>query len=418
VVQRTALKFGLLIVLLGGSWTSFAEVSLQDSRTWRRAKLISAGQQVWSFQSSYQKISDRFTTNGQVEGLGARHAQVLTWGQLLRAETDGKAKAEMREYMGKQNAAESDIAATAAYRMEREEVGFGVNWAYGLTKSWMIGFQLPVVLRSTSVSSRVSLMPKLAHGAGQTGQKSLLALNAQDMAKRVKSLAEQELTNSGYDSVPDQQQNWEWGDVSLLSQFYLTQAYRWRWALQEMVRFPTSQNPSVSDFLQQSSDDGQLDLGLTSLMDYRMRHWTLGLRAGYVVQLPDSAKMRVPGSSNTKGIDPKVHRDLGDWLWVGVDGDYRINRRLGLDLEYAYLSKKEDHYKGSSQNGVDYSSLSYGTDQEVHQTRVGLLYEIGDSSSRRGVENKWVASVGYAYPWIGRNSSDASRTSFELISYF
>jgi len=317
----------------------------------------------------------------------------------------------MQNYMKQRGANDNDIAATSTYQLEREDVGFSVDWAYGLTRSWMIGLQVPLMLRRTKVSSRIEMTPTLAQGVGQNSQKSMLSMNNKQVRDRVKSLAEEELANSGYDNIPDQNQSWEWGDVSLLSQFYLLNGRNWHWALQQMVRFPTSQNPSVSDYLQQTSDDGQVDLGLTSLVDYRMRKWTLGARLGYVAQLPDSAKMRV-GEGVQSTVDPEVHRDLGDWVWGALDADYRLTRRWGLDFEYAFLAKSRDKYKGAMAN------VRMDTDQEVHQTRLGVLYDIGTTTSRRGVDKKWVASVGYTQPWIGRNSGDAGKAAVEIISYF
>jgi len=393
-----------------------AEVTFTDSRTWKRAEMVNVGQQVWSFQSSYQKISDRFGSVGRPEPLGAKYRRSITWGQLLQSEGSLEGRAEMENYMRSRGAKQDDVAAMSAYQVEREDVGLSVDWAYGLTRNWMIGFQVPIVLRRTQVSSRVEMTPALAQGVGTASQSSLLSLNGEQVREKVRSLAEAELSRSGYDEIPEQQQAWEWGDISLLSQFYLHQGYDWHWSLQQMVRFPTSRNPSVSDYLQQTTDDGQVDLGLTSLVDYRLRRWTLGGRLGYVAQLPDSTKLRVGEGGGT--VDPKVNRDLGDWVWGALDADYRVTRRLGLDLEYAFLAKSRDKYNGHSTSGAAYAALGRDTDQEIHQTRVGVLYDLGTTTSRRGVDKKWVASVGYTYPWIGRNSIDASRTAVELISYF
>jgi hypothetical protein len=87
---------------------------------------------------------------------------------------------------------------------------------------------------------------------------------------------------------------------------------------------------------------------------------------------------------------------------------------LGLDVEYAFLSKTKDVYSSVDR---DLSALSEDTDQEVHQTRLGMSYTF-NGSQRRGVENKWVATLGYTYPFSGRNSADASRAAVEIISYF
>ena len=97
---RTALKLSLIGLLFGPLLNAHAEVHFQDARTWRRAKVISPGQQVWSFLSSYQNVSDRFSTNGEIEKLGAMHTRSITWGQLLAAEKTPAGKAQLSKYMG------------------------------------------------------------------------------------------------------------------------------------------------------------------------------------------------------------------------------------------------------------------------------------------------------------------------------
>lgn len=408
-------KFCVPLLVLCTTLSTFAEVQIQDSRVWRRARLISGGQQVWSLQSSYEKITDRFNGNGRVEPLGKNYARAITWGELVGAEGSEAGKADLRSYMNQRGVNDGDIAATSTYELERENIGLSLDWAYGLTKRWQIGFQLPLTQRRTKVRSSVDLTPTLASGAGMVGQRSLLALNDSSMREKVRALAAERLTNSGYDDIPDQNESWDWGDISLLSQFYLYEGVDFGWSLQQLVRFPSSRNPSVTDYFQQVSDDGQTDLGISSLMDYQLRNWTLGLRLGYVSQLPDSAKMRVADDENREGVDPKVNRDLGDWVWGSADVEYRATRAIGLEAEYAFLSKSRDRYKSEAR---DLTFLSKETDQDVHQARLGAIYNFDGRSARRGVENKWVASLGYTYPFVGRNSADASRTTLEIITYF
>lgn len=404
----------LVLALLSVTQNLSAEVSLNESRTWMRARVIAPGQQVWSFESAYQSYKNRFSGRGELVPLGDRYARAVTWKQLLDNSTV-QGRAEIESYMRPRGISPSDVAANATYKVERNEVGMAVNWAYGLSRGWMIGFQVPLVYRQTRVATSIDLTPGLVAGAGQN-RTSLLSLSSDNLRARISSMAEQELANSGYDSVPDQKGSWDWGDISLLSQFSLMENYRWTWSLQQSVRVPTARNPSLSDYLQTDGDDGQVDLGLTSLVDYRIRRFTNGFRIGYVAQLPDTLRMRV--SSDRYQVDPSVRRDLGDWIWASVDSEYRITSRWTANLEYAFLTKSRDRYHGTSSNGIAYDTLGENSDQELHQSRAGFQYRFGTRSTRSGVENKWVASVGYTYPWIGRNSIDASRGSVELISYF
>jgi hypothetical protein len=406
-VQLTFLNILTIIFTVCLSTRSYAEIQLHESRTWRRAKLIAPGQQVWSFQSSYQKTSSRFTGTGTVEPLGRRYSRSVTWGQILNSESNLVRRQEIEKYMRDQGVGSGDVAARSTYDLEREDVGLSADWAYGLTRSWMIGFQVPVVMRTTMAKTNTHMVSTLRNGVAAR------AFTQTDMPGKVQELAENQLREQGYDSIPEHSQEWAWGDISLLSQFYLYHGYTSAWSLQQMVRFPSSRNPSVSDYFYQNTDEGQVDGGLSSLLDVQIKRWIFGLRFGYVAQFADSAKMR-----GEDGIDPKVNRDLGDWIWGSVDTDYQLGRRWTLGMEYAFLTKSADKYSGNSLRQEDYEILSKDTDQEVHQTHLAMQYDFSDRTVRRGVENKWSVALGYTYPWSGRNSLDSSRTSLELISYF
>ncbi len=403
------LKLLSLTVILAASFLARAEVSLFDSRTWLRARTIQPGQQVWSFQSSYQKISDRFANSGKPQALGKPYRRSVSWRQLVDGEQTVAGKAELVEFMRTKGLRDTDIAATAAYDVSREEAGFHVNWAYGLMKRWMIGFHVPLIHRKTLAQARIELSPGLA-ATERTRQSS-----SSGIKQKVLEVSQEELANSGYDQIPDQRSSWDWGDISLLSQVLLKQSYRWQWSLQQLVRFPTARNPDLDDYIQTSDDSGQVDMGLTSMVDYRMRRWTLGSRLGFVAQLSDEVRARVSEENEFRRIDPKVSRNLGDYWWVSADVEFKYSRRVDLNLEYAYLNKAKDSYGSGAQ---EYSSFSRQTDQEIHQTRVGLQYLITNNGARGGIENKWVASLGYHYPWIGRNSLNASRATVDLMNYF
>lgn len=387
---------------------------MTDSRVWRRAAVINAGQNVWSFQAGVRESSTRYGTSGQVQSLGRQYTRVLSWRELVRGENSKEAKAEVQKYMDQNGLRENDIAATSDYEVSRRETGFASDWAYGLTRNWMVGLQIPLTYRQTKVRSRVNMTPKLVNLRAQSLQLSTFAATStdDDLYQKVTQLAQNELTNSGYDNVPSQKESWDWGDVNLLSQFEILQTYRWTWSLQQLVRIPTAQNNNVADYIQTSDDQGQVDLGISSLVDFEWRSWILGARVGYVSQLSDRVKMRVPNDERNDGeINPEVRRDLGDWAWAAVDAEWRVLESLDLNIEYGYLAKAKDQYSNDYLN-------STATDQELHQSRVGMLYHIGDNGSRSGVENKWIASLGYTFPLSGRNSLDSSRTSLDVITYF
>jgi hypothetical protein len=398
----------LFHALLAGA--AHGEVFREDVRTWRRARTVASGQQVWSLQSSYQHFTDRFSADGRVVPLGQSYTRTVSWNQILQADT--QSQAEIKKYMDTNGIHGGEIAATSTYEVDRREIGFNFNWAYGLTRNWMIGVQIPFRFISSSVNHRVETSPQMAQATG-------FNLQSKELHKRIRQLAEQELVEEGYDQIPARKQFWRVGDVSLLNQFSLGQTYNWAWSLQQVVRFPTAQKQSVSDYIQTSRDEGPVDLGVTSLVDYQLRSILLGARLGYVAQLPDTARMRSSGrDSGSTQVDQSVKRNLGDWIWGAVDVEYRITRRLDVNAEHSYLQKGKDKYSGNVFSSSEYALLAEDTDQQLHQSRVGLLFRLSPSTSRSGVTNKWVASLDYSHPWIGRNSSHAARTSLEIMNYF
>lgn len=376
-----------------------AEVRVESSRLWNRARLINPGQKIWSFQTSFQESSKRFASDGSLEPLGQVSSRAVTWAQLLQSES-AQGRADLRASMRKRGVSESDVAATAEYTVERKEYSLEANWAFGLTKDWMIGLRLPLALRTTRVRENIEMVPTLVGG-------------------RVRQLAEEQLSNSGYDHIPDQKQSWDWGDISLLSQHSLWAASRWQASMQEMVRFPTAQSPSITDYIQSSSDEGQTDLGVTLLADYNRARWLGGVRLGYVVQLPDTTRVRTPLTSSAAAPrSPTVNRNLGDWVWSSLDLEYKLARNWDINGEHTILSKARDSYSGDVLTGSEYAHLADHSDQQLQQSRLGILYRIGGKGFRDGVLNRWTTAIDFTYPWGGRNATEASRTSLEVISYF
>lgn len=391
----------LAILMLSGLLVQplWAEVFLRDTSIWRRAQIIEPGQQIWSAQTSHSRISDRFDSSGTREPLGAPFARKLTWGEILKNEPTAKGKAEIQSYMGERGLQEGDVAAISAYKVEREELSIGLNWAYGMMRSWMVGFQIPLRMVTTRVQNLVKVQPELG------GASSAAPSAKMNSPSRVRELVQGQLRASGFDDVPERSQDWEWGDISLMSQVAVLTSSNWRWSFQQLVRFPASRNPSISEYVRSSRDDGQLDLGLTSFLDYAYGRWIFGWKVGYVMQTADRLKTREEGDG--PALDLK--RDLGDWLWAGVDADYKLSRRWSGNLGQSYLLKERDRFSGRELKG---------TDQELHQSRLTITYQVTPFSVRSRIQNKWLMSAGYAQPWIGRNSTRAGRTGLEIITYF
>jgi hypothetical protein len=403
-------------LILGTALRAGAEVQLQNSWLWTRARVIAPGQDVISFQTYHQSTDSHFNDQGRAEPLGEPYSRGVSWRQLLNSQS-ASTRAELANYVREHGIALDSLAASARYRLHREEVGFQFAWARGLTKRWMIGLQVPLSFRRTTVKTDVDVAPDLAQTPRPLRRRAL-GVNRGDVRAHVKQLAEAQLANSGYNDIPEEQSAWACGDVNLLSQVALYRSYRWAWSLQQLLRFPTARNPDLGDYFRQSNDEGQMDLGLTSLTDYSWKRWIFGMRLGYVAQMPDSVRMRVSTQSDQDHIEPTVSRDLGDLATIGVDAEYRLRSHLSVRVGHTYLSKEADHYKGRALDGTPYAALSVNTAEQIHESHVEAVYRISSSGSRAGVFEQWQTGVGYSHPWAARNSSESDRASVQLISYF
>lgn len=378
------------LVLIGCSVLPSTEVKastpINNTTLWRRARILSPGQRVWSFRTSYHQNQARLAHDVRLER--------VTWGQLLGAETEPQDRIQLSRHILNQGFALNEGAASEVFELRRESLALQVDWAYGLTSSWMIGFQLPVSHQRFQIRSNVEI----------TGEQSLPAhLGSGRLRDRVRELVEAKIADAGYDRIEERQESWVFGDVNLISQNLLRTGYDWKWSLQQNVHLPTARNPNRSNYFRESLDSGNADLALTSLLDYYQNHSTFGFRFGYVAQLPDTYRDQSSLRSH--------HRDLGDWTWGAIDGEYRLNSTVDLSFEQSYAHKGEDHMEGLAS--------FVNEPRERHQTRVGVSYRGEETQSgRSGLENRWMATLAYTQPWSGKSSLSSGETALELMSYF
>lgn len=397
MARFAAFKSLILTAFAGCVLSTHAEVRRDDDYLWRRARTLRSGQKVVSLQTSYQNFSERYADDGRVQPLGQPYTRALTWNRLKASTTEASVSAEISKYLSDNSMSGEEVAATSAYEVNRQEIGFGFNGAYGLSPSWMVGVLVPV--RFVTVHARHNVQ---VQGSVATA-----------MRERVRQLALAAGAGPGYDEIPEHRQSWELGDISLLNQFELVRGYAWVWSLQQQIRFPTARSQSVSEYITSPEDQGSVNLGFASLLDRHWKRGVVGLRFGYTAQLPDSVRIRGPNGSS---VDPRANRDLGDWIWGALDGEIRLVRGFGLSAEHSFLSKGRDSYSGETFSREVYQGMGNHSGQQLQQSRLGMLYRIGSSGAPMG--ERWMATVDYTYPWIGKNSAEAAKTSLELINYF
>jgi hypothetical protein len=405
----------LLILALLLGFSAGADLQWDDNFAWNRARIITPGQQSWSFRTSYQHSQSRFSTDGTVQNLGQPFGRAWTWAEILAGESNETARAQLDSDRRARRLSLNDLAASSDFNLQRNETTFEIAWAYGLTTRWMIGLSAPISMVDTRIQTNTTMTPSLSGAFRDLGSKG-----DADIRSHVQSAVQHRLTQEGYDQLQPRQQNVIVGDFSLLSQVALVQTLDWVFSLQQLVRIPSAPNGSVSDFIRLSRDDGQIDLGLTAMVDHQWRRFLFGAKLGYVAQLPDVQKMRVPVSSsdqNVELVDRSVNRDLGDLVTTSFETFYNLNSRWSVNGAYLGFFKSRDRYSGND-SAAAYWRMSDDSNQSLHLARAGFSYVVGQPTTRSGLERKWVANVNVYQPLSGRNVTDGATAAVELQAYF
>lgn len=395
----------IALIFLSTSVISVAEVRWVESSLWRSAKVLPQGQHRWSARIGEHFVKSRFDGLGSEISLGQQYSQKWTWGELVSAQRNKSAQNELTEYMKKNNISNSDVAATSGFDIQRNETQFDVSWAYGMTSRWMFGLHLPVSYVTTKVSSEVDVYGDAspAFQSSLTGKSNVKTI--------VNEMVRSDLENQGFREVAKERSQWVWGDVSLLNQYLVYSSPDLRWSFQQVLRMPTSRNPSLSDFAVASRDTGQIDVGLTQFLEKSFGAMTGILGVGYVNQLP--GPMRVSGyqlDSEAESADREIQRNLGDVWWGGVESRYAAKSWLRLSGAYRYFKKGEDKYKQIS--------TFPGESSEGHVGRIVASYVFTPVERRFEIEKKWILNLQLQSTFAGANVDRSSSAMLELQTYF
>jgi hypothetical protein len=260
------------------------------------------------------------------------------------------------------------------------------------------------------VTTKVNSQVQVDHRAAQSF-KTLSADGNQDVEDTVNEMVRSEIERQGYRDVPTERAQWVWGDVSLLNQFLITSAPDSRWSVQQILRMPTSRNPSLSDFaLASRRDEGQIDVGVSSFYERNFGPTVGILGLGYVNQLPGSVRVteldeegnRVPG-------DKEVERDLGNVWWAGVESKWVLSNSFSLSGAYRYFYKEPDHWKTYVEDSQSH--------QEAHLARMVVSYALV-GERRYSIEKKWLLNFQVQSDLAGVNSDKLTSGSLEIQTYF
>ncbi len=406
----------MLLVLSAVSFQAEAQSTLYPN-VWRRSQGLPAGQSLFTLTSNFSRYSNQLSESGDSVGIGEAYGQSITWAELLadRGEPNLKNQ-QLREYVKGRGMDLDSIAATADLNVSQEVLSFSPQWAYGMTSSWMLGLRLPVVYRRTQVSSKISVSEEYSRLAATAEPLAQAELNSPDRDLRIKDALNRKLSDHNYEPIETDQKEWLLGDAEILSKFEILQTPDLLWSLRERVVLPTASAKSPYRYVDASEGDGQLDIGVDSIVDYWIGHgWLVTGSLGYTWQAPDQIKARLPGVADQLGQDValEVNRNLGDYWSTSAFVEKSLHNQWRIFSGYSYLKKDEDTYEGAQ-----YEALAEGSKQELHMGHLGLSYKAEPFSQRRGLKTQLASSVYFSSVLAGSNVPDSSLAGLDLQLLF
>lgn len=403
------MRFFFLFTLVVFNCSVQAELEWRESNLWQSAQVLSQGQHRWAARVGQKSVDKKFNSQGTSEDLGASYQKEWAWKEVLSAEKNLDNQVALSEYMETNGISPDDIAATSEIEVKREEVLLDFSWAYGVTKRWMFGFFMPISHVTTNSRPNIHVNPQAVTAVQRTQKAPSMSNN--EASKVVEGLVEAQVANQGFRSISEETKQWVWGDLSLLNQFLVYEGEDQKVSFQQVLKIPTSRNPSLSDYIQTSRDDGQIDLGISGYYDYYYRAATMTASVGYLNQLPGTVKSTRFDENNQRVNDIDVRRDLGDLLWAGADLKWSFNSKWAVSGGYRYFDKGKDKF--DSELGSSASNA-----QSLQVLRFVTNYVFTPVEERYHIEKKWAVNMQVQSALAGREADQATTATLELQTYF
>ncbi len=377
-----------------------AQLSMDTLDFWPRARVVPVGQSVVFIEGQYSQASNQLNADGRLDNLGKNRAQKVSWGDVIDSASQAAEKVKIQSELKSRGVDEAETAAIFDFKVEKQQTMQKLGWLYGLSPSWMIGLQVPIVQTSVKVQTSASYAPAVNTMSEET-------------QSRVKTFMKSELQSQGYTDFEEKPNQTSIGDLLLISQHRVyvkgasAVAVRGRWT------FPSGQGPRTSDFFDLSSGDGQNDLGADLLFDYVLgRRWSFSTVAGYTAQLPDTVNVRKPvqdGQTVKTEVVRGVKRDLGDIMKLMVSSEFRVFREFRLLGGWVYQQKGSDKFN---------KNFSDQPESQASMVKMGFQYMPGANTLRREVRNQWLVSLNHWRVLSGKNVVDSATTSLDLMLFY
>lgn len=321
-------------------------------------------------------IGMRFMSTGDLMSLGEHNSLEFDAKALARFEPRVSELVAVLNQFGSQRL--GDQLSLGVLRVETTpEVRYlAPVYARGITKSWTLGFGLPVLNYKNKMSLRQS-------GSNLDAIQAQVGNASQDLNDAFEQLninlattAQNELVSKGYRPIVDRDET-QIGDLQLVSLLQFAKRERSSAQFKTILSLPTGRGDDPDD-LADLGIYGYLAVENQLLGNYVYNgRWTFAARGGYRYTFSDRVTRRVPGSEEDNLPDQSskevVSRVTGGAFFAGGSVTYTAMQGLDLAVGVESIRKSEDTYSGG-RSGRRYDLLGRNTNTSNDRIRMGVTY--------------------------------------------
>ncbi|MBT3983265.1 MAG: hypothetical protein HOE90_18065 [Bacteriovoracaceae bacterium] len=374
------------------------------------------------------KIGDKFDNDGNSVPIGNDMNSVITVERIYEGETDDVKASKTMTIATLEGIGHSDSLGNSTGMVN---VGASVTvpvFAYGMSKKWTAAIAVPVTRVDQKVATGVE--------AGDALKKLQDAVRAQGtvedyetfMRKTSNPIAEK-AAEYGYNPITNRTET-KLGDIKLVNKHQLLKRSALTMTLRNDIVLPTGKEKNIDEVVDIPAGDGQWDIGLGVIAEYKLSDFTFSGAVNYIWQTPyrlgvggefkDRSLMRVPRNSYSSLSPDKdmVQRDLGDQFMTQVGGKFEFFTGFHILSAYTFQYKERDKYEGSLYSDARYYYMGKNSRQKMHAVTMGAGFSTIPLFKQKKFKVPLQANLTYALPVNGKSVSDAGVAQGELVLFF
>lgn len=314
---------------------------------------------------------------GVTTGVASPFNQKLSYGRLLKAESDENLKLNVESQLANKGVSLDDTAGWSYADVNTRVIATVPAMAYGLTERWTVAIAVPIVYTNMDVATGFVGTPQLQNLVSDFSEKS--RKQTQVIQQKLTDVIATELSNKGYKPLEDEEKT-SIGDVTLVAKYLAAKGIHYSWAITNTFALPTAHVRDVNKVVDPTPGDGQFDWGITSTVEIPVSStFKLINNTGYTIQFADTRETRIPYSEDERlstDVDRDARRDLGDQMFSSFAMSYAPIDIVSFGGSWTIAYKERDRWTGTEFEAHRYRVLGHESEQYMQ----ALYAQVGVST--------------------------------------